>query len=855
MMEKGSKLKLFISYSHEDNILERPFVREFKRHIVPLKDQGLIADWYDREIFAGEDYQTKIDNNLEDADIVCLFISANFLSSTSCMQEKSKAFELKRKKWIFIVPIILSPCGWQEYKDMSSLLALPEDGKPISSFADRDAAWHSAYRGLKKLAERETKLGITGEFESFLQDMGLLAGAHPRKEKLLLDDLFTPVELDTFSELREHEGKISSDELLSEYLLASPKLAIAGEGQSGKTTLCKKIFRELRRRNFIPVYVTDKEGAFRGKIENKIGSSFSQQYEGVKIGEIDKERIVPIVDGFHLARDKERHIAALSQFAYCVITIDDIFGFNFKDERLIGSFAYSSIRELKPSSRYELVRRWVYLTNEGVSEYGKLDRMVEQIELTLGKTIGKGILPAYPFSILSALMAYQTFAIPLNQEITSQGYCYQAFIYFYLKKKGVKEDEIDIYMNFLTELAFYFCKERKRKLPPDAINLFVDSYSKKYILPLSKDVLLENLSLIISVDSFNSYSFRYPYLYYFFVAGYLATHADDVDAKKEIRRILDNLQIDENAYTAIFMAHHARNVETLNGTVCNLSSLFAEYAPTTLSKEDVSFFDEKLDIVIEAVLPSPRTTPEEQRARILEARDEMEDLQERQHDREDLKGEQDDDPLVKDLRKAIKSGEVVGCIIKNRAGSLERTRLAVAFKEAVLLHLRIVSSFLEIVKTKEQEQEIVDFVAERLRKIAEERERVLNREETEKYARTIFWNLNFFFVYGVIGKIVHSLGSDKLGEVVSAVCDEMNTPAAFAIKQGISMWYTKYLDIDEIARRIRENDFSKMAERVMKLMVANHCALHKISYKDRQKIESELGIPTRKLLAMRYKEL
>lgn len=855
MMERGSKLKLFISYSHEDNTLERPFVREFKRHIVPLRDRGLIGDWYDREIFAGEDYQTKIDNNLEDADIVCFFISANFLSSTSCMQEKSKAFELKRKKWIFIIPIILSPCGWQEYKDMSSLLALPEDGKPISSFTDRDAAWHSVYSGLKKLVERETELGITDEFENFLQDMGLLAEAHPRREKLLLDDVFTPIELDKFSNLREYEGRINSDELLSEHLLASPKLAIAGEDQSGKTTLCKKVFGDLRRRNFIPVYVTDKKGGFRGKIENKISSSFSQQYKGVKIGEIDKERIVPIVDGFHLARDKERHIVALSQFAYCVITVDDIFGFNFKNERLISSFSYSRIRELKPSSRYELVRRWVYLTNEGVSEYGKLDKMVEQIELTLGKTIGKGILPAYPFFILSALMTYQTFAMPLNQEITSQGYCYQAFVYFYLKKQGVKEDEIDIYMNFLTELAFNFYKERKRELSADAIKLFVDSYSKKYILPLSQEILLENLSQIVSVDSFNSYSFRYPYLYYFFVARYLAAHAEDADAKKEIRRIVDNLQIDENAYIAIFIAHHARNVETLEGAVCNLSSLFAEYAAATLSKEDVRFFDEKLDIVIEAVLPSPHTTPEEQRGRILKVRDEMEDLQEGQDDREDLQSEEDDDPLVKDLRKAIKLGEVVGCIMKNRAGSLERTRLAAAFKEAMLLHLRIVSSFLEVVRTEEQQQEIVDFVAERLRKIAEEREKVLSRDETEKYARTIFWNLNFFFVYGFVSKIVHSLGSDKLGEIGGAVCDEMNTPAAFAIKQGISMWYAKYLDIDEVAQRIRENDFSLIAERVMKLMIVNHCALHKISYKDRQKIESKLGIPTRKLLAVHYKEL
>jgi hypothetical protein len=80
-MEQNKKLKLFISYSHQDNLAENPYIEQFKRHIAPLKDNDVIEEWYDRKILAGEDYQNKIDNNLEEADIICLFISANFLSS------------------------------------------------------------------------------------------------------------------------------------------------------------------------------------------------------------------------------------------------------------------------------------------------------------------------------------------------------------------------------------------------------------------------------------------------------------------------------------------------------------------------------------------------------------------------------------------------------------------------------------------------------------------------------------------------------------------------------------------------------------------------------------------------------
>jgi len=192
-MEQNKKLKLFISYSHKD---EKPYIDDFKKHIDILKDKGLIEDWYDRKILAGEDFQNKINNNLEDADIICLFISANFLSSSSCKKEKEKALELRKKKGISVIPIILSHCEWLDEEDIPKFLALPNDGKPISKFEDQDEAWHDVYEGLKKVVEKEVKfkkLKITEEFESFLQDTEMLTKAHSEKERVLLDDIFTPL--------------------------------------------------------------------------------------------------------------------------------------------------------------------------------------------------------------------------------------------------------------------------------------------------------------------------------------------------------------------------------------------------------------------------------------------------------------------------------------------------------------------------------------------------------------------------------------------------------------------------------------------------------------------------------------
>ncbi len=465
-MEQNKKLKLFIGYSHKDN----PYIEEFKKHIAPLKNNGLVEDWYDRKILSGEDFQNKIDNNLEDADIICLFISADFLVSKSCMSEKKKALELRKKKGVPVIPVILSPCGWIDDKDIYKLLALPTDGTPVSKFQNRAEAWQVVYIELKKIIEKEIKikqLKIKEEFEHFLHDTEMLTKAHSQKESVLLDDIFVCTDLDKYDNLREHEEKINSEELLKN-LFDYPKIIIAGVDQSGKTTLCKKMFKVLRSWNFIPVYVFDKKTCFSGKIKNKISDSLREQYEDIDVNDIDKERIIPIIDDFHHAKNKEKHIKDLSTYLRCIIIVDDIFCLNIKDDTLISSFTTFKIKELKPSQRYELIKKWVSLTDKNVvNNYRRIDNNKRLIDSTLGKSIGKGIMPSYPFFILSTLVAYDTFSMRLDEEITSQGYCYEAFIYFYLRKHDVGNDEIGTYINFLTELAFYFYKEKKEELTPE----------------------------------------------------------------------------------------------------------------------------------------------------------------------------------------------------------------------------------------------------------------------------------------------------------------------------------------------------------------------------------------------------
>ena len=858
-MKQNVKLKLFISYSH----LDEGHIENFTNHIAPLKNNGFIEHWYDRKIIVGQDFKDNIDNNLENADIVCLCISANFFSSNACMKERMNALELKKKKGIAVVPIILSACGWLDDKEISSLLALPTDGQPISNFTDSNNAWNNVYNGLKGVIEKENKikqLNITEQFSSFLSNTGLLTKAHSQKDIVLLKDIFVYPELAKYDDLGDYEKRDSSEKLIngfSDY----PRILIAGEDQSGKTTLCKKMFIELREKNFVPVYISVKPDQDEGKIENKISKAYKEQYETIPIEDINRERIVPIIDDFHFSKNKEKHILDLSSYGHQIVIVDDIFSLNFKDETIIKSFTRFKIKEFIPSLRNRLIKQWTHLTDKDVNnestEYHSIDKTTELVNTALGKVIGSGIMPAYPFFILAVISTYETFEKPLDQEITSQGYCYQALIYMYLRKQGVKNEDIDTYINFLTEFAFFFYTAKKNELSTDEFNSFMESYFSKYNFPIKQETLLKNLqkTQIIVLDSFNNYRFCYPYLYYFFVAKYLAEHVED--NKNTIDFIINNLHKDENAYISIFISHHSQNAYILDEIILNASILFDKYKPATLSKKELNFFDEQVDIIVKAVLPPRNLTPEQERAKRLESQDKKEQLNV-EGKKKIIQEEKSDDDLEMELRRSIKTVEVMGCIVKNRAGSLEKSRLEFIFEEAIKVHLRILTSFFELIRNETGQQEIVKLISERLHKIIEDNEiedkekkqkpKPLSQEKLDKLSKIIFWNMNFFIVYGLIDKIVKSLGSNKLIAVVEKVCDNENTPASFLLKHGILMWYNKNLQIDNIAKSIDEDGFSEIAKKIMRFMIVNHCSMHPVGFKEKQKIENKLKISSQKLL-------
>lgn len=155
-MAGPAALTAFMSYSHADETLRL----ELAKHLATLRRQGVLKVWYDREIHAGSELDAEIRRNLEAADIILLLVSADFIHSDYCYGvELQRAMERHRAGEARVIPVILRPCDWQPV--LGTLMATPIDGRPVTSFANRDEGFLQVAQALRKVAEDIARRGAS----------------------------------------------------------------------------------------------------------------------------------------------------------------------------------------------------------------------------------------------------------------------------------------------------------------------------------------------------------------------------------------------------------------------------------------------------------------------------------------------------------------------------------------------------------------------------------------------------------------------------------------------------------------------------------------------------------------------
>lgn len=137
--------RIFISYSHKDEALRA----ELEKHLALLRREGAIELWSDHRILPGSEFDQDIAQALEEAQIVLLLVSADFLASDYCFGvEMRRALERHDAGQAAVVPVILRACDWKN-SPFKHLNALPS--REIAKWASPDDAFLNVVQGLRKL--------------------------------------------------------------------------------------------------------------------------------------------------------------------------------------------------------------------------------------------------------------------------------------------------------------------------------------------------------------------------------------------------------------------------------------------------------------------------------------------------------------------------------------------------------------------------------------------------------------------------------------------------------------------------------------------------------------------------------
>ena len=152
MSSPARALELVVSYSHRDEALKN----ELLVHLSPLRRQGVIRAWHDRDIDAGSDWKTEIDAQFNSADIIVLLVSPDFIHSDYCYEiEMTRALERHDAGECRVIPVFLRACDWKGVP-FGRLQGLPDDAVPVVSnqWQSRDDAFVRVVQGIRKVAEK-----------------------------------------------------------------------------------------------------------------------------------------------------------------------------------------------------------------------------------------------------------------------------------------------------------------------------------------------------------------------------------------------------------------------------------------------------------------------------------------------------------------------------------------------------------------------------------------------------------------------------------------------------------------------------------------------------------------------------
>ncbi|QHT59353.1 metallophosphoesterase [Paenibacillus lycopersici] len=700
---------------------------------------------------------------------------------------------------------------------------------------------------------------LSNEFNSYLNDPGITI-RHPRKPIVSLEDIYLYPDA-RLVEINEKAGKVDQIVNLQKVTSSSEdiKLFIFGSERSGKTAFCKTIYRHYHNNGLVPVYINALEikSNTLSDFNKVVYKNYIYQYSDSTLErykQLEHFKKIIIIDDLEKSKLNSKSVSELISnimvmYPNLILTGNEMMKYSdlIEDEKdeedFLDKFEKFEILQFGHLKRSQLVNKWNSLGQViNISEaelMEKHDKMIADINIV----IGNNFVPSFPFFLLILLQTAES-GMPHNNKDSAYGYYYELLITQSFININMQHKEIDAYYTYISELAYYFFDKDIYEFSYFEFEQFNGGICQKYDLTNDFERTLKRLINSSIIESRNnSYSFKYSYIYYYFVAKYFSVKITEEKIRDKIAEMCSNVHIEEYANILMFLTHLSKDPFILYEIHKQAQKIFDECSPTTLENDIVALNNLAIEL---PKIVYHNIEVKKHREEQLIAKDEME----RGHQQVAVtKREQDASrnsamDVAAKLNVAFKTIEILGQILRNYYGSIEATEKYFLAEESYMVGLRTLNSFLSVISDN------VNNIANKIQKFIEQQEGDHNKAEIQKKAGKLLFNLCCAISYHTIIKVSESIGSKDLYSTYQKITEQHNSVAVRLIEISIKLDQSRSLPYNDIKALKEYTSDNVLATSLLKVLVINHLYMFDTDRIEKQKICSLLDIPMSKQLAI-----
>ncbi len=190
-MDGHTTKTLNVFYCCADDNEDLQILDGLDKQLSVLKSRGWIESWHEGKISPGMPREREVEEQINAADIILLFVSADFLASDRYDKQMKLALARRENGQAVVIPLLIRPADWQN-SPLGKLHILPENGIPVTLWNNRDEALHNIANGIQRVVKTLLKgvyLASVPAESSFalrlqrdLEDRGIIVWSAPKEQ-------------------------------------------------------------------------------------------------------------------------------------------------------------------------------------------------------------------------------------------------------------------------------------------------------------------------------------------------------------------------------------------------------------------------------------------------------------------------------------------------------------------------------------------------------------------------------------------------------------------------------------------------------------------------------------------------